>query len=158
MKTLFIIKPHSVIDVITNSSSELFIGKHNSKDLMIEMIRSAYPAYRAEYDEVKTIDQLDDEELEMYISYHYEYWSNREQETIRNVIDGFTEEEMYVTKEFNGHEYTYLIDDFVKYNRERIIQGIDPDKEMFFMFSYDENPDWDAQELLSNFMTRYHLG
>ena len=35
---------------------------------------------------------------------------------------------------------------------------LDPNKEMLFLYSIDENPGWDYQELLMNIMDRIHLG
>ena len=156
---LFTVQIHSVIDIITNSSSELFVGLHNSKDIMKDMIEQVYPNYLDEYEELKSIDELRKDELELYISYNYEYWSNNDQRTIQNVIDGFKPEEMYETKTFKGgHSYTQLIDNFIDNHYERIKNGIDPERKMFFLFSFDDNPNWDMQEKLEKIMNRYHLG
>jgi hypothetical protein len=52
MKSLFIIKIQSQSDVITNSSSELFIfDDKNSKEEVIELLNNVYPNWRDEYAE-----------------------------------------------------------------------------------------------------------
>jgi len=42
MKTLFVINPHSIIDVITNSSSELYVFKGKNKETIEKMIEEIY--------------------------------------------------------------------------------------------------------------------
>lgn len=155
---LFTLQFHSVVDVITNSSSELFVGLEGSKDLMVNLVKEIYPDYLSEYSEIKTIDELSDGDLDLYINYHYYCWSNSEQRSIYNVIDGFTYDEMYITKKHSWGSTTYIRRDFVKNNRDRVNNAIDSERKMFFMFSSDDNPDWDMQEELMNIMTRYHLG
>jgi len=44
------------------------------------------------------------------------------------------------------------------HNFEEIKNKIDPKREMYFLYSIDENPDWDMQEKLQKIMRRYHLG
>jgi hypothetical protein len=158
-KVLFTLKPHSIIDVITNSSSELFVGKAQEKQDIINMIKSAYPDYLNEYLEIKSTKELDNDDLETYISYHYNSWSNNLQTLEHNLIDGFSVEEMYdyhPNSEWDKYQLKYpLVTDK---NRDKIIKGIDPNEDMYFLFSIDSNPDWDMQEKLEQFMTRYHLG
>lgn len=147
-KIVFVMNIHSVVDVITNSSSELFVGKHQSKEIIEEMIKLAYPNYLNEYEELKSIDELSDDDLDVYISYHYEIWGNLK------LIDGFSFDEMYEKE----NDWIYISNDFVKNNRQKIINAIDPERKMFFLFSIDENPNWEMQGRLENIMTRYHLG
>ena len=153
-KILFTIKPHSIIDVITNSSSELFVGKSQSKDEIKELIKEAYPAYLTEYCEVKNISELTADELDTYLYYHYDGWSNYLQRTKQGVVPGFTKEEMYEVGEYG----TYIKNDFTENNLDKIKEAIDPKNEMYFLFSIDDNPDWDCQENLMDIMERYHLG
>ena len=51
-KILFAIKVNNVVDVITNSSSELFVLKGETKNIVEEMITNIYPNYKNEYEEV----------------------------------------------------------------------------------------------------------
>jgi hypothetical protein len=160
---IFILQIHSVVDLITNSSSELFVGQYDSKKIIIDLIKSIYPDYLNEYSEIKSIDELTVYELEEYISYKYAYrtkYFNMELENIihldnPNLIPGFTKEEMYDEPEY---DYIHVRDNFVRHNHEKIINSIDPERKMFFLFSIDDNPNWDMQEKLMEIMERYHLG
>jgi len=172
-KILFTIKPHSVIDVITNSSSELFVGKNQSKENIIEMIKEIYPNYLKEYHEVKNIDDLTFDELDIYFQYmclpHHDLF-NSITKVSYPILNGFTFEELYVEdekfkeyssrkqyrlKSVNNEEYgNFVVED----NFEEIKNKLDPERELFFLFSLDDNPDWDEQERLSEIMERLHLG
>lgn len=64
MKSLFIIKIQSQSDVITNSSSELFIfNNKNSKDEVIELLDNIYPDWRDEYAEPVPFSEINENEL-----------------------------------------------------------------------------------------------
>jgi hypothetical protein len=64
MKNLFIIKIQSQSDVITNSSSELFIfDDKNSKDEVIELLDNVYPDWRNEYAEPVPFSEINENEL-----------------------------------------------------------------------------------------------
>jgi len=163
-KILFTLQIHSVVDLITNSSSELFVGTYDSKNTVIELIRSVYPNYLEEYEEVKSIDELSIEELEDYIQYNYMYTYKYfdlkldkyvYQHTPPHIIPGFKPEEMFDTQCYST---IYVQDFFVEDNYDRIINNLDPEKKMFFLFSKGDNPNWDIQKKLSEIMSRYHLG
>lgn len=155
MKAAFIINPHSMVDVITNSSSELFVSVNNNKQDVIDLIESIYPNYLNEYDPVKSTQELSRDELESYLGYRYEYWSNELQTYIHERIPGLTDDEM---KALSDEQYYYDIvtDDDERTNR--IKSALDPQNKMFFLFSIDENPDWDYQKKLMDVMQRFHLG
>ena len=173
---LFILNVHSAIDVITNSSSELFVGKAQSKKLMIELIKSVYPNYLDEYAEIKSTSELSIEEFDQFFSYHCSahMWPARKKDY--PILPGFTFEELYeperdwntgeVKKAWNG-EIQYELrnnsgekyGDFVtKNNLKSLKKRVDPKNEMYFLYSLDENPNWEYQEQLMNIMNRYHLG
>lgn len=64
MKSLFIIKIQSQSDVITNSSSELFIfDDKNSKEEVIELLDNVYPDWRKEYVEPIPFSEIDENDL-----------------------------------------------------------------------------------------------
>jgi len=69
MKNIFAATIQSVIDVITNSSSELFVGKFNCKEELEKMIKEIYPNYLSEYQELKNIDELTVDDLDCYVQY-----------------------------------------------------------------------------------------
>lgn len=64
MKSLFIIKIQSQSDVITNSSSELFIfDNKNSKDEVIDLLNNVYPNWRDEYAEPVPFSEIGKDSL-----------------------------------------------------------------------------------------------
>ena len=161
MKKIFVFSIDHVIDIITNSSSELFILKGKSKEIVEEMIKSKYQEYRTEYNEIKNITELDADELDQYIDYEY-FCYDIPRDRCR-LIPGFSFEEMYEIKKRFGRDcislkrnegYRFVTSE----NKEKIINGLSPNKDMYFLFSIDENPNWEMQEELMAIATRYHLG
>jgi hypothetical protein len=67
---IFTFNPHSIIDIITNSSSELFVFKSKSKEIIEEMIEEVYPNYLKEYMPLIHINDLEVEDLNNYLTYH----------------------------------------------------------------------------------------
>jgi hypothetical protein len=43
-------------------------------------------------------------------------------------------------------------------NRAEMVERIDPDRKLWFIFSSIENPNYEMQERLMSIATRYHLG
>ena len=177
---LFKFKVNNVVDVITNSSSELFVLKGETKSIVEEMISNVYPSYRYEYNDVKHISELSISELNQYIEFHCNPSVWPATKSSYPILDGFTFEELYEPKKnrrtgiqeppaWNG-EIQYelknndlsdniLCNSFVtKENHKKIIDKLDPGKEMYFLFSIGENPDWDYQEKLMTIGDRFHLG
>lgn len=155
MRSVLVFNPHSFVDVITNSSSELFVGQANNKEYIIELIESIYPNYLSEYHPVKSTEELDRWELEAYLNYRYEYWSNSQQRFVHEKIPGLTKQEM---AELQKKDYYHDIVTEDEDRTNRIKKGIDPEGKMFFLFSIDDNPDWDEQEKLMEVFQRFHLG
>lgn len=160
MKNLFVFAIDSTIDLITNSSSELFVFTGNTKKKVQRLVAKTYPEYLSEYDEIVGIEDLSDHDLETYVSSEYRYdnyghhWGPKPEPKL---IPGFTFEETYYKEEgsWGTHYYPHRI---TAETRQKIIDAIDPKRKLFFMFSLDENPDWDKQEDLMGIGTRYHLG
>jgi hypothetical protein len=171
-KILFTIKPHSVVDVITNSSTELFVGKNSSKEALEELIKEVYPNYLDEYESLISIDDLTPEMLDTYFDYECSPHCYPSKKSNYPVLPGFTFEELYEEDEIAWNkEMQYklrnnLVDPDYDWRRrfvteenfEEMKDKLDPKREMFFLYSIDENPNWDFQELLMNIMTRIHLG
>lgn len=178
-KTLFLFPISSIVDTITNSSSELFVGVNPSKEELQAAIEAIYPDWEQEYEDLKSIEDLSLEEINMYFDYATSpgHWPTLKEEY--PILPGFTFDELYEPKRnedgteevaWNGQVQYQLKNnvtnpehkwdrDFVTLeNKEEIINKLDPDRHLFFMFSIDENPDWDMQEKLQKFMIRYHLG
>lgn len=173
-KTLFAIKIENVVDVTTNSSSELFVLEGQTKEIVEEMISNVYPNYLSEYEPLQDIREMSDEEIQSYLDWHLYSWNGKYE-----VLKGFTFEEMYEleldkdgnkTTDYNGRTNYKLINNnpdpkrpwdtqFVyEENRQRVINAIESEVGRFFLYSIDENPNWECQESLEMIATRYHLG
>ena len=167
-KVLFTLKVHSVVDIITNSSTELFVGKNQSKETMIELIEELYPNYLDEYEELKSIDDMSLEDIHNYLWYVCSANSWPAYKSDYYVPDGFTFDELYTPEidwktklpkapAWNG-EIQYQLKKFSDKTLELFKKRLDPNKEMYFLYSIDDNPNWDYQEKLMIIMDRIHLG
>jgi hypothetical protein len=169
-KTLFLINVNNVVDIITNSSSELFVLKGETKEIVEEMISNVYPNYLDEYDNVKKLSELSADDLSDFMSYHCSpgVWPARKCDY--RILDGFTFDELYRPEKdyktggikppaWNGEiQYSFNHGLITKENKEEYSKRLDPNGTMFFLFSLDENPDWEMQEKLMEIADRYHLG
>ena len=160
MRTVFCISIDNQIDIITNSSSELFVMRGDSKKDVIKLIENIYPNYRLEYEELKSLYELDLDELSTYISYRNDlfcYNSDGSQvmsiceslglkphEAFDNWYEYFSDNNSYVTP---------YLSDIAKYELRNKFP-----KNTFFLFSYGENPNYEMQERLSSIGVNYHLG
>lgn len=152
-KTLFVIQPQSMVDVITNSSSELFVFHGKEKEVIEEMIKNIYPNYRDEYQSLKSLSELDDYDLENYLGWVYSRW----------------DDSLSLSKHFNI-EPQILYSNFDTINQDKYwygdisSQGLTLIKEQldmehtYVLYSKYDNPDWDMQEELMCIGRRYHLG
>lgn len=182
-KVLFAFNVSNIINLITNSSSELFVLEGETREIVKEMIESKYPEYLSEYEDIKKIDELSVEELNTYFDYTCSPGMWPATKGNYPVLPGFTFDELYEPKKdfktglpenpaWNGQIQYELRDNtkrkesdtwhfgrFVtEENREEIIKKLCPDNNMWFLFSIDENPNWDMQEELMCIGERYHLG
>lgn len=157
-KVLFTLNIDNVIDIITNSSSELFVLKSDSKEIVTSLLESIYPDFTSEYREPIQYKDMDEDEFESCIHWLYG-WSNEKGEC--EVFPGFTFDELF---EESPYQYQWKGKEFVwkkgvlEENKARIIQAIDPNNHLWFLYSIDENPRWEMQEQLMQIGTRYHLG
>lgn len=73
-KTLFVFNIQSISDVITNSSSELFVfDNKNTVAEVIAILDSIYPNWSTEYNDPVLLRDADDEEVETYFDYSMAY-------------------------------------------------------------------------------------
>lgn len=159
---LFVIQPQSIIDVITNSSSELFVFQGNDKEVIEGMISDIYPNYRDEYDELRSIQDFNAYQMKSFISWAYEKsgdwrhdWSYECIAPKGMNIDDLTEE---ATDEFDKKWYK----NGKKFSSKKIEEHLDEIKTAlsgtYLLYSIDDNPDQDMQAALSQIGSRYHLG
>lgn len=72
----FLFRISSISDVITNSSSELFVfdsTKHKGLDSLIEILNSAYPQWRLEYKEPEIVGDYNDEDINWFYDWYKVY-------------------------------------------------------------------------------------
>ncbi len=151
-RKLFVFNVSNVIDLITNSSSELFILSGNNMNEVKSLIESVYPNYLSEYQEVVSIDNISEEELYTYLTYEYNTWDDKL--TLSKVfnIDPNVLYSNYSDFETKKYWYGRISDVGYSLIREKL------PKDMYFLYSINENPNWEMQENLMNIATRYHLG
>lgn len=171
---VFVIKPQSIIDVITNSSSELFIFHGKEKEVVEELIKSIYLNYRDEYAELRSLRSLNTEELDHLISRMTGAHCWPAKKSDYHIPGTFTFDELYEPKDekpaWNGeiqyrlkrnqkdpkYEWSHFF--VIEENKEWVLNKLDPTNTMFLLYSYDENPDFDMQEKLEIIGSRIHLG
>ena len=69
-KVIFVFSLQSVSDIITNSSSELFVfTKENSVEEVISILDDIYPKWRKEYNNPQLLRDVSDEDLNTYLDY-----------------------------------------------------------------------------------------
>jgi hypothetical protein len=152
-KTLFVIQPQSVIDVITNSSSELFVFQGKEKEVIKDMIKRVYPDYLNEYEDLKCLNELNDSELTDYIDWIYSTWSNK----LRLSKEFNIEPEILYSNFDEKDTDKYWYGELSNEGLELIKQQLDLDN-TYLLYSINDNPDWDMQEELMCIGQRYHLG
>lgn len=151
-KPAFVITVDNTIDIITNSSSELFVLHGQTKKHVIEMVKKVYPEYLKEYAEIVNIKDIDRRDLETYLDYEY---SDRKNKIILAEKFNVPPHIMYTNfHEIDKEDWWYgnISDEGLEAIKEQL------PTDMFFLFSLDENPNWDMQERLMNIGERYHLG
>lgn len=69
-KVIFVFSLQSVSDIITNSSSELFVfTKENSVEEVISILDDIYPNWRKEYNKPQLLRDVSDKDLDTYLDY-----------------------------------------------------------------------------------------
>jgi len=173
-KTLYIFNVDNAIDIITNSSSELFILNGQSTEMVNQMIESVYPDYRSEYEEVVALKNASPDQINTYISWIEDPWhSNYNRD--RNLTEKEKRAKEIKTAEDKALKFGMKPGLFYSNWNERNKDGwwfinisdrglrkaaemLDPNGTIFMLFSFDENPNWDYQEKLMDIGQRHHLG
>ncbi len=170
MKTIFVMNIENTIDLITNSSSELFVLKGGTKEAIVQMLDGLYPEWRKEYEEPKNITEATLDELNTFFSYACSPHCSPASIFDYPELPGFSWDELYEKSNVSwGGEYALKNNkksmqdewdrDFVtEKNMEEIIKKLSPNNYMWFLFSFDDNPNWEMQERLMTVADRYHLG
>lgn len=152
---VFALNVSSVADIITNSSSELFVLEGATEEIIESLLCAVYPDYLTEYESVKSTKDLTAGELDTYISYAEQDWSDDGR--YDRPIFGIPPKDLYEDYENRSAE-KYWYGRLSETGAEKLKKAMDPENKMWFLFSKGENPDWEGQESLSGIATRYHLG
>jgi hypothetical protein len=175
MKVIFAMYIESSIDLITNSSSELFVTEGNTKESVMQMLDSIEKCWVKEYAEPKRSDELTIDELNTYFEYACSPYKYPAKKSNYPVLKGFTFDELYEKVKDNEklwyREESYRLknntinprwewdQNFVtEENKEEILNKLDPERKMWFIYSFGDNPDWELQKKLMNVAQRFHLG
>ena len=169
---LYIFNIQSIIDVITNSSSELFIFKNvDTRKELIELLNKIYPDWRNEYAEPVQINKLDEYAFDDYIyyviafDYHMFDYNNYNQNKKNSMFATLAEKYEMDRDEFFQNYYKFDPNSEEWENRNlqisdkgyaKIRSTISNSK--YALFSHSDNPNFDYQDILSKFADRYHLG
>lgn len=184
MKVLFQFNIQSFTDVITNSSSELFVFNKGSKEEIINLLNLIHPNWRNEYQEPISLNEMDAESLEYYFSCIAPYrWIPDESKY--NTNQTFLSEKFNINPAIlysnweifdpsisfpNKSDYQTRKDwdeAYEKYKNISTVQLVDNwvdlikpklDLNTICLYSISDNPNWDYQEILEGFAQRYHLG
>ena len=172
-KILFTISVDNTIDIITNSSSELFVLNGDTLNSVQQMVSSIHPDYLTEYHEVVALKDADDMIVETYLdcienSYH-NYWEETidmsEKERIEYDIAKHTKEaEKYgmlpeaFFENWDERNDKYFYSRISEKGYDAVRHTLDPNGRIFLLLSLYDNPNWDKQEALMNIGSRYHLG
>lgn len=172
-KTLFTIFVDNTIDIITNSSSELFVLNGDTLNTVQQMVASIHPDYLTEYHGVVALKDANNMLTETYLDWIENSWDNHwektrdmsEKQKIEYYIQKHTEEaEKYgmLPEGFyenwdernNKHFYSRISEK----GYDAVRHTLDPNGRIFLLLSLYDNPNWDKQEALMSIGSRYHLG
>lgn len=157
MKTLFVFQIQSFTDVVTNSSSELFVFT-GTTEVVSDILDSNVPGWEHEYDDPQSVQDLSPSSLKTYLSYAYDNhdwnWDNKRitRETSRQTrwarefnIDPNDLYENY--KEWDPNSEKWEISQLqLKEGWDKLIkQKLNPN--LVFVFSKGENPNWEADKV-----------
>lgn len=164
-KVMLVIQFDHCIDIITNSSSELFVLENKEGSIMEELVSSVYPDYKTEYEDPISLYDASEYEFAEYMNRDFlsDYWDRDEKDpSDYKLIPGMTFDECYEVSQWQSGrgKLSYDIKSSViaSENREKILSIIDPNKKIYLLFSHNQNPNWDNQEALMSIGTRYHMG
>lgn len=182
-KIMFRFNVQSSSDIITNSSSELFVFNNDSVKDVVEVLDNLYPNWKSEYEEPVKYSDLTDEDKIIYLYnvflthrfYMRDFrfnpdtgleYSIEEQfdlyckcfENYYKTIYGLNKESINKLFSINLFRGNYFNDAEVIINSSKI-DILEPFfKDDIVLYSIFENPDWEYQEKLMKVAKRYHLG
>lgn len=170
MKTCFIFNIQSVSDIITNSSSELFVFARRTVDEVVSILDEVYPDWQNEYQSPVQVNLMSTDDLRDYLDWVYSRWEycslyhpeiTRETSKQLNLAKHFKLDpaDLYSNWEtWDPHSEDYYTaylqwkDSGVELVRTKIADST------VALYSIDDNPEWKYQDILEQYAKRYHLG
>lgn len=152
MKKIFEFNIDNTIDIITNSSSELFVLKGETKKIVEEMIRSVYDNFEREYDFV-SLEEASTDQLDTYIDVVLREYNDDEFSLCRKL--NIRPDVLY--KNFGSYGITdNWIGDYSDQGKKVLVDFLP--KGTYLLLSKSDNPDYEYQEKLQGIASRYHMG
>jgi len=162
----------SFSDIITNSSSELFVFQKPSVKDVIKLLDDYTPGWRDEYEEPILFKDMDEYDQNNYIDwvsglpYYFNYESDDEynKAIIRTIHRDLCISEEEIPELFENWNKPTVYPNYRYYCLNLSSKGYNLYREKFkydiCLWSLDDNPDWDRQEKIMDFVggKRYHLG
>lgn len=178
-KFILRIPVQSFSDVVTNSSSELFVFTYGTTEFIEKQLDEWAPGWRDEYEEpILFSDMTEDRQIE-YIGWVFDIpkyydWEDSDIENYNKEVSRFVARELCIPEE-------EVPEVFNNWNRPNVWTRNDGSKALSYylklsdfgyellknkyrndicLWSYDENPNWDRQECIMyiTHAKRYHLG
>lgn len=184
-KTLFVFNIQGFSDIITNSSSELFIFNNGkTKDEVASLLDKVTPGWKDEYTYPQTFAECDNQDKTTIIDYCFDMprvydipYSIRNTEKkiafFTNLYLTFAKKydiKLPIEKFYSDYKYIKNIGNYDVPWEERFgtvsYEGCKVLEEVFnkvfdkciFLFSRYDNPDWDRQKNIEQYADRHHLG
>lgn len=178
-KYILRIPVQSFSDIVTNSSSELFVFTYGTTDFIRDQLNQWAPGWEEEYEPPILFSDMSENRQKEYIDWvfdipHWDSWSKQ------TIADYNKEIIRYVSRELciSDEEVPTLFENWNQVNRWKTPDGrtieyysLDLSDKAYellknkyrndiCLWSYDENPNWDRQECIMyiTHAKRYHLG
>lgn len=177
-KVLFVFNIQSCSDVITNSSSELFVFNSASAKAVKELLDRGVPGWENEYEDPIKFSDMSEDRQEEYLDWilddlyyddfkyktpqkfndaiirRYHKLTCLPKEEIPKLFENWNEFELDDNTDIRYYYFRLHLSDYgLKVFKDKYCDDI-------CLWSLDENPDWERQKKITYFCggQRYHLG
>lgn len=157
----FAVRVDSRVDLITNSSSELFVVKGDSVEDVKSMVSNVLdPSYASYYkDPVRLVDLEPDDFINFLWYMCFPGCSPTSSKKAYPVPEGFEFDELYKERGVAWNNVMqYELREFTDEQAREMARKMDPDGRIYMIYSHEDNPPWESQEALERIGRRYHLG
>lgn len=135
MKQLIAFSVDNIIDIITNSSSELFVMKSDDKNIVLSLIEASCPTFRKGYYDPICYKDMDEKTFAECIETIYVCYSREKKDLF--LFSGFSFEEQFEydsISQFYDRKRSFLME-----NKAKLIQQIDPNGLLWFLVPKEEH-------------------